>query len=85
MRFPQSLPKHDMDVSRANTNGTLETFLGPQFFMSPPSAQTPAHVNGGGIVDSLHVCIQGYNEIVATQKLWGEDLLRANQIINPWF
>ena len=82
MRFPQSLPKHDMDVSRANTNGTLETFLGPELFISPPSAFTPAHIDGGGIVDALHLCIQGHNKVVMSRPLTGEDLVQANEIIH---
>ena len=71
-----------MDVSRANNNDTLDTFLGPNLFISPPSALTPPHIDGGGIVEAVHVCVQGHNEVVMTRQLMGEDLVQANEIVH---
>ena len=71
-----------MDLSRANTLKNMTSDLGPQVFVAETSTFTPAHIDGGGIVDSIHLSILGYNEIILVDPLEEDDVLHAFNIIN---
>ena len=72
-----------MDLSRANTLKNMTSDLGPQVFVAETSTFTPAHIDGGGIFDSIHLCILGCNEVILLDQLEEEDDVRnAFQIIN---
>jgi len=43
--------------------------MGPNLYITPPSAFTHFHQDGFGTVDSGHLCLAGYNEIVMLRRL----------------
>ena len=43
--------------------------MGPNLYVTPPRAFTHFHQDGHGTVDSGHVCITGYNEVVILRRL----------------
>ncbi|KAL7553995.1 hypothetical protein ACHAWF_017589 [Thalassiosira exigua] len=50
-----------------NANG--RPFMGPNLYVTPPSSFTHFHQDGHGTVDSGHLCLAGYNEVVMTRRL----------------
>ena len=83
LRFPQTLPYNVMDLSRTNTSANARSDLGPQVFVGEASTYTRAHIDGGGLVDSVHLTVLGYNEVVIIDPLEEEDDVRnAFRIIN---
>ena len=81
--IPQTLPYGKMDISRGNTSENARPVTDPQLFISPPSTRTPPHIDGGGLVDSQHLCLAGHNEVVILRSLSGQDLNIALNIITP--
>ena len=43
--------------------------MGPNMYITPPAAFTHFHQDGHGTVDSGHLCIKGYNEVVMLRRL----------------
>jgi len=43
--------------------------MGPNLYITPPSSFTHFHQDGFGTVDSGHLCLAGYNEIVMLRRL----------------
>jgi len=50
-----------------NPNG--RPFMGPNLYVTPPSSFTHFHQDGHGTVDSGHLCLSGYNEVVMLRRL----------------
>jgi hypothetical protein len=46
--------------------------LGPLAFLGPSEAVTPIHEDGGGTVDSAHLNVQGYNQILIFPRTKGD-------------
>ena len=44
-------------------------FMGPNLYVTPPAAFTHFHQDGYGTVDSGHLCLNGYNEVVMLRRL----------------
>jgi len=44
-------------------------FMGPNLYVTPPASFTHFHQDGHGTVDSGHLCISGYNEVVMLRRL----------------
>ena len=43
--------------------------MGPNMYVTPPAAFTHFHQDGHGTVDSGHLCLAGYNEVVILRRL----------------
>lgn len=43
--------------------------MGPNLYISPPASFTKMHQDGAGTVDSGHVCLSGYNEVLMLRRL----------------
>ena len=43
--------------------------MGPNLYITPPGSFTHFHQDGFGTVDSGHLCLAGYNEIVMLRRL----------------
>jgi len=43
--------------------------MGPNLYITPPGSFTHFHQDGYGTVDSGHLCLSGYNEIVMLRRL----------------
>ena len=43
--------------------------MGPNLYITPPSSFTHFHQDGFGTVDSGHLCLAGYNEIIMLRRL----------------
>jgi hypothetical protein len=43
--------------------------MGPNLYVTPPGSFTYFHQDGLGTVDSGHLCIQGYNEVIILRRL----------------
>ena len=50
-----------------NSNG--RPFMGPNMYITPPGSFTHFHQDGHGTVDSGHLCLSGYNEVVMLRRL----------------
>ncbi|KAL3915235.1 MAG: hypothetical protein SGILL_005745 [Bacillariaceae sp.] len=44
-------------------------FMGPNLYVTPPASFTHFHQDGHGTVDSGHLCIHGYNEVIMLRRL----------------
>ena len=44
-------------------------FMGPNLYLTPPASFTQFHQDGHGTVDSGHMCLSGYNEVVMLRRL----------------
>jgi hypothetical protein len=44
-------------------------FMGPNFYVTPPASFTHFHQDGHGTVDSGHLCLSGYNEVIMLRRL----------------
>ncbi|KAL9189365.1 hypothetical protein ACHAXT_009040 [Thalassiosira profunda] len=44
-------------------------FMGPNLYITPPCSFTHFHQDGHGTVDSGHLCLSGYNEVVMLRRL----------------
>ncbi len=43
--------------------------MGPNAYLTPPGSFTQVHQDGHGTVDSGHLCLTGYNEVVMLRRL----------------
>jgi len=43
--------------------------MGPNLYITPPASFTHFHQDGHGTVDSGHLCISGFNEVVMLRRL----------------
>lgn len=43
--------------------------MGPNSYITPPESFTQVHQDGHGTVDSGHLCLAGYNEVVMLRRL----------------
>jgi hypothetical protein len=43
--------------------------VGPHLYITPPGSFTKFHRDGGGTVDSGHLCLEGYNEVVMLRRI----------------
>jgi hypothetical protein len=43
--------------------------MGPNLYITPPGTFTRFHQDGFGTVDSGHLCMSGYNEVVMFRRL----------------
>jgi len=50
-----------------NANG--RPFMGPNGYYTPPESFTQVHQDGHGTVDSGHLCLGGYNEVVMLRRM----------------
>ena len=67
-------------MNNINTNGRPS--MGPNFYVTPPASFTAFHQDGHGTVDSGHVCLSGYNEVVMLRRMPEESKLHAMSILN---
>lgn len=44
-------------------------FMGPNLYLAPPGAYTHMHQDGHGTVDSGHIALGGYNEVVMLRRM----------------
>lgn len=44
-------------------------FMGPNAYCTPPESFTQVHQDGHGTVDSGHLCLSGYNEVVMLRRM----------------
>jgi hypothetical protein len=51
--------------------------MGPNLYATPPEAFTQCHQDGHGTVDSGHLCLAGYNEVVMIRRLSQRHKLHA--------
>ena len=68
----QSLKKKSNDLGfclRLQVTPDAQPFMGPNFYMTPPASFTHFHQDGHGTVDSGHLCISGYNEVIMLRRL----------------
>lgn len=43
--------------------------MGPNLYYTPPESFTQCHQDGHGTVDSGHLCLSGFNEVVMIRRL----------------
>ena len=43
--------------------------MGPNLYISPPGGYTFLHLDGSGTVDSGHLCLSGYNEVLLFDRM----------------
>jgi len=43
--------------------------MGPNYYLTPPGGFTQFHQDGYGSVDSGHLCVEGYNEVVLLRRM----------------
>jgi hypothetical protein len=43
--------------------------MGPNYYQTPPGGFTQFHQDGHGTVDSGHLCLEGYNEVVMLRRM----------------
>jgi hypothetical protein len=53
-------------------------------YITPPAAFTHFHQDGFGTVDSGHLCLSGYNEVVMLRRLDDRHKQKALQILNKY-
>ncbi|GFH56627.1 hypothetical protein CTEN210_13103 [Chaetoceros tenuissimus] len=66
--FPELLPGGSACMMHSvNSNG--RPFMGPNFYQTFPGSFTHFHQDGYGTVDSGHLCLEGYNEVVMLRRM----------------
>ena len=55
--------------------------MGPNLYVTPPGSYTDFHLDGFGTVDSGHLCLSGYNEVVMLRRLNADDQKKAMEIL----
>jgi hypothetical protein len=51
--------------------------MGPNLYCTPPESFTQCHQDGHGTVDSGHLCLAGFNEVVMIRRLSQRHKLHA--------
>eukprot|EP00557_Chaetoceros_sp_GSL56_P005613 CAMPEP_0176496820 /NCGR_PEP_ID=MMETSP0200_2-20121128/11393_1 /TAXON_ID=947934 /ORGANISM="Chaetoceros sp., Strain GSL56" /LENGTH=931 /DNA_ID=CAMNT_0017894789 /DNA_START=80 /DNA_END=2875 /DNA_ORIENTATION=+ len=54
-------------MNAVNVDG--RPFMGPNLYLTPPGSFTHFHQDGHGTVDSGHLCLRGYNEVVMLRRM----------------
>ena len=67
-------------MNAVNVNG--RPFMGPNLYITPPSSFTHFHQDGHGTVDSGHLCLSGYNEVVMLRRLPERHKCHALELLN---
>ena len=67
-RYPGVLPGGALCMMNSVTSNA-RPFMGPNLYVTPPAAFTHFHQDGHGTVDSGHLCLNGYNEVVMLRRL----------------
>ena len=67
-------------MNGVNVNG--RPFMGPNFYVTPPASFTHFHQDGHGTVDSGHICLSGFNEVVMLRRMPEQHKKRALYILN---
>ncbi|KAG7346143.1 hypothetical protein IV203_005211 [Nitzschia inconspicua] len=67
-KLPAVLPGGDNCMMNKVT-ASARPFMGPNLYITPPASFTHFHQDGHGTVDSGHLCIEGYNEVVILRRL----------------
>jgi hypothetical protein len=55
--------------------------MGPNLYVTPPGSYTKFHLDGNGTVDSEHLCLSGFNEIIMLRRLSEYHTLQAFTIL----
>lgn len=55
--------------------------LGPLLLVSLPHAMTELHLDGGGCLDSGHLCVTGYNEVLLFARISPEQMGHVLQFL----
>jgi hypothetical protein len=50
-------------------SASARPLMGPNLYVTPPASFTYFHQDGHGTVDSGHLCIQGYNEVIILRRV----------------
>jgi len=79
-KLPGILPggSHCM-LNAVNVSG--RPYMGPNLFITPPSSFTQFHQDGHGTVDSGHLCLSGYNEVIMLRRLSEKEKCHALQLL----
>jgi hypothetical protein len=67
-RLPAVLPGGDNCMMNEVT-ASARPFMGPNLYVTPPASFTHFHQDGHGTVDSGHLCVDGFNEVVMLRRL----------------
>ena len=67
-KLPAVLPRGDL-CTLHSLNHSGRPFMGPNLYLTLPASFTQFHQYGNGTVDSGHVCLKGYNEVVLLRRL----------------
>eukprot|EP00554_Chaetoceros_debilis_P012240 CAMPEP_0194110982 /NCGR_PEP_ID=MMETSP0150-20130528/10091_1 /TAXON_ID=122233 /ORGANISM="Chaetoceros debilis, Strain MM31A-1" /LENGTH=1306 /DNA_ID=CAMNT_0038800289 /DNA_START=328 /DNA_END=4248 /DNA_ORIENTATION=+ len=67
-RLPKCLPGGDFCMMNS-VNDLGRPFMGPNLYVTPPGSFTHFHQDGHGTVDSGHMCIDGYNEVIMLRRM----------------
>ena len=59
--------------------------MGPNLYVTPPSTFTHFHQDGHGTVDSGHLCMSGFNEVVMLRRLTERHKQHALMILTGGF
>jgi hypothetical protein len=80
-KLPDCLPggSHCM-MNSVNSKG--RPFMGPNLYVTPPASFTHFHQDGHGTVDSGHICLSGYNEVIMLRRMPEKHKRRALYILN---
>lgn len=66
--LPEVLPGGEYCLMRSVTP-EAQPFMGPNLYLTPPGSYTHFHQDGHGTVDSGHLCLKGYNEVVMLRRM----------------
>ena len=69
----------------AKVTNTARPFMGPNMYVTPPATFTHFHQDGHGTVDSGHLCISGFNEVVMLRRLTERHKQHALMILTADF
>jgi hypothetical protein len=67
-QLPAVLPG-GMNCMMNHVTSSARPIMGPNLYVTPPASFTQFHQDGHGTVDSGHLCIHGYNEVVILRRL----------------
>jgi len=51
--------------------------MGPNLYITPPASFTHFHQDGHGTVDSGHLCLAGFNEVVMLKAALGQIIITS--------
>lgn len=75
------LPGGSQCMMNAVNDSGGRPFMGPNLYVTPPSAFTHLHQDGLGTVDSGHLCLSGCNEVVMLRRLTEQRKCHAIQLL----